>query len=141
MREEIHLGTCVIAASWMSRLKGLLGTDADAWPMVLLRCKSIHTFGMRYDLDVALIDGKGIVVTSRRNVGSGRCISNKKAVMVLERPACDAPWVDEGAQLSFDWVGGKRDGSYVEVWVVGEGEGYWFRQWRQGDSGRFIPVC
>ena len=41
--------------SWAERVRGLLATDADAAPVLLTRCGSIHTFGMRYPLDVAFV--------------------------------------------------------------------------------------
>ena len=45
--------------SWTGRLKGLLGTDADACPVMLTRCGSVHTLGMRNPLHLLLIGKEG----------------------------------------------------------------------------------
>lgn len=52
------------ASTFLSRLVGLLGTSAIAegegvW---LVPCRSVHTFGMRYPIDVAFLDPQGVVV-------------------------------------------------------------------------------
>jgi len=40
----------------IERLRGLLGTGPDAHQVALLDCRSVHTFGMRYRLDIAFVD-------------------------------------------------------------------------------------
>ena len=50
----------VLAASIFARARGLLDTTAN-WGdgsriLVLIPCKSVHTIGMRYALDVAFAD-------------------------------------------------------------------------------------
>ena len=35
---------------------GLLGTEITAPPVLLLRCSSVHTFGMTYPIDIAFAD-------------------------------------------------------------------------------------
>lgn len=50
-----------VAHSAWERTRGLLGRDApapgSAW--LLMHCRSIHTMGMRYAIDVAFIDRHG----------------------------------------------------------------------------------
>lgn len=80
----------VIATSIFTRARGLLGTSAS-WGdgnriLVLAPCKSVHTIGMRYALDIAFVDQHGIVLRSERNVGPGRLLSCRRAAFVLERP-------------------------------------------------------
>lgn len=58
--------------SWTARLKGLLGTDADACPVMLTRCGSVHTLGMRYPLDLLFIGKEGEVLMSCRDVAPVR---------------------------------------------------------------------
>lgn len=91
----------VLSRFW-PRLKGLLGTrigDPKLTPVLLERCRSIHTFGMHYRLDVAFIDRKGRVVNVQRNVAPGRRLRSRAAVSVLERPATKQPWPMTGQRL------------------------------------------
>jgi uncharacterized protein len=50
----------VVAASFTARLRGLAGRDrGELVPMLLPRCRSIHTFGMRAPIDVVWLDLAG----------------------------------------------------------------------------------
>jgi len=53
-----------LAASWTSRLKGLLGRDglAEGEGLHIVPCNSIHMFFMRFSIDVAFLDAEGKVV-------------------------------------------------------------------------------
>lgn len=44
------------------RTRGLLGRDGIDGVMVLERCRNVHTFGMRFPIDVAFCDRDGVVV-------------------------------------------------------------------------------
>jgi len=44
------------------RARGLLGRDEVGGVMVLEPCRNVHTFGMRFSLDVAFCDRAGDVV-------------------------------------------------------------------------------
>ncbi len=50
--------------TFLSRLAGLLGTAAiaDGEGLWIIPCRSVHTLGMRYPIDVAFLDARGIVV-------------------------------------------------------------------------------
>jgi len=52
------------ARTFQSRLVGLLGTAAiaDGGGLWIVPCRSVHTLGMRYPVDVAFLDARGIVV-------------------------------------------------------------------------------
>ena len=82
------------------KLKGLLGTACDAVPVALCGCSSVHTFGMVYDIDVALVARDGRVVAARRSVPPGRVVRGPGAQYALERPASPGPWPRPGS-----WVG------------------------------------
>lgn len=80
----------VIATSMIARARGLLGTHAE-WGdgnrmLMLVPCKSVHTIGMRYALDIVFAGRNGIVLRSERNVRPGRLLSCRRAAFVLERP-------------------------------------------------------
>ena len=62
---EILLGDKVrTAQTFLSRLAGLLGTAAiaEGEGLWIVPCRTVHTLGMRYPIDVAFLDARGIVV-------------------------------------------------------------------------------
>lgn len=87
----------------LERLRGLLGTrrgDAHSVPCLFTRCWSIHTFGMAYDIDVALVGECGLVLRSQRAVPPGQVVSCRGAVYALERPSSSEPWPKAGQDVS-----------------------------------------
>jgi uncharacterized protein len=52
-------------------------------------CRSVHTFGMRFALDVEFLDGEGAVLSRRRGVLPRRIVSDRRASAVLELPATE----------------------------------------------------
>ncbi|MFB7452510.1 DUF192 domain-containing protein [Streptomyces sp. NPDC056194] len=46
-----------VAASYRARRRGLLGRDGVAGALLIVRTNSVHTFGMRFPIDVAYLDG------------------------------------------------------------------------------------
>lgn len=91
-----------IARGRRARLLGLALIDRAAAPAGLLipRCRGVHTFGMRFALDVAFLDDAGGVVELRRSVGPGRMVSCRRAAAVLEVPADWAGSVGPPAQMA-----------------------------------------
>lgn len=85
---------------WFERLRGLLGTNREAAPVALVDCSSIHTFGMRYPLDVALVRSDGRVLRVGRSLPAGRVLSARGAWIALERPACPDAWMRAGEMVS-----------------------------------------
>lgn len=86
--------------TWRDRLRGLLGTDKTAQPVVLCGCSSIHTVGMSYALDVALVARDGTVLASEVLLPPGRLLSARDAWYAFERPHEDAPWPQRGTRVS-----------------------------------------
>jgi len=78
-----------VADSFRARLRGLSLRDrADAGPGLLIpRCASVHTFGMRFDLDVFFLDAAGTVISERRRVPPRRVVWQRGARAVLEIPS------------------------------------------------------
>ena len=72
-----------------ARLLGLaLIRRARAGPGLLIpRCRSVHTFGMRFALDVAFLDRSGRAIAWRRGVPPGRFLREPGAEAALELPA------------------------------------------------------
>ena len=52
--------TCdlAVAGTYVSRLRGLLGTRGTAGALLLTPCNGVHGIGMVYRLDVALLDAE-----------------------------------------------------------------------------------
>ncbi|MDT9688467.1 DUF192 domain-containing protein [Streptomyces sp. P9(2023)] len=53
---QTPLAPLEIAASYRARRRGLLGRDGIEGAMLITRTNSIHTFGMRFAIDVAYLD-------------------------------------------------------------------------------------
>ena len=79
-------GTVPVAISRRSRLLGLARLDHAAAPAGLLipGCRSVHTVGMRFALDLHFLDAQGLAVSVRRRVPPGRFARDRRAKAVLE---------------------------------------------------------
>lgn len=89
LQTETVLGREVpIASGPWSRLLGLAGLERlEAGPGLLIRhCSSVHTFGMRFRLDLVFLDGGGRPCSLRLGVGPGRLAWDRRARSVLELP-------------------------------------------------------
>ena len=84
------------ACTLRARLRGLLGLDGYEGVLMLAPCRDIHTFGMRFPIDVAFVSSDGTVLESYRNVAPGCRIRDKRAIAVLERFASDEEWYEPG---------------------------------------------
>ena len=75
-----------VAASFAVRFFGLAHLDHEqAGPGLLIpRCRSVHTFGMRFDLDVWFLDREGAPLVIRRAVPPRRLLWCPAASAVLE---------------------------------------------------------
>jgi uncharacterized protein len=78
-----------VASGPRSRLLGLAWLDAGEAGSGLLipRCCSVHTFGMRFALDLVFLDRRGRPLTVRRSVPPRRFVRHRGAAAVLELPA------------------------------------------------------
>ena len=93
--------TC--ACTMRSRLRGLLGRDGFEGILMLAPCGGIHTFGMRFPIDVAFVSSDGRVLSAHRNVSSRRRLRCRRAVITLERAADSAaPWYRKGDRIRID---------------------------------------
>jgi uncharacterized membrane protein (UPF0127 family) len=93
----------VIASTRAARRRGLLGTDRLEGALWLHPCSSVHCIGMRYVIDVALLNRQGRVLRVR-TLRPGRLTGPSWRVRtVVEAPAgALAEWgVSEGSLLSF----------------------------------------
>jgi len=92
----------VIASTLRSRLRGLLSSRvcAQGEVLMLVPCRSIHTFGMREPIDLAFVDSSGLILSSHRCVASARRLKDKRAILVLERRStAGKQWLEEGQRI------------------------------------------
>lgn len=84
-----------VARSWRARLLGLAGLRQMPADCVLLipRCRSVHTVGMRFAIDVTFVDRDGRELRTVRGVRPGRVVSCRRAAAAIEAPA-GAAWAN-----------------------------------------------
>lgn len=56
VRDDEVLASIEIASGWRQRSRGLLGRDGIEGAILLEPARSVHTFGMRFAIDVAFVD-------------------------------------------------------------------------------------
>jgi uncharacterized membrane protein (UPF0127 family) len=78
-----------VAKDFRTRLRGLAFRECDrAGPGLLIpRCASVHTFGMRFALDLYFLDRDGRVLSVQRRVPPNRVLWCRGARKVLEIPS------------------------------------------------------
>jgi uncharacterized protein len=78
-----------VATTPTSRLLGLamLSRARAGSGLLIPRCRSVHTFGMRFPLDVLFLDENQRVIEIRRDLGPGRIVSSAEATAALEVPS------------------------------------------------------
>jgi uncharacterized protein len=90
-RHNCELGTHIaLADGWLTRLRGMIGRSAplSGEGLLLTPCRSIHMYGMRFPLDVAFLDGNGVVVATYPSLRPGsRTRWHRRALHALELPA------------------------------------------------------
>lgn len=89
-RTETPLASSVeLAATSAERRKGLLGRDAmtPGSALVITRCNAVHTFWMRFSIDVAFVDSAGIVKKVVEDLRPWRMAGALFASTAIEFPA------------------------------------------------------
>jgi uncharacterized protein len=84
------LGTKVpVASTVLIRLVGLgfMRRERAGPGLFIPDCRSVHTFGMLFALDIAFLDAQGRVIELRRDVSPGRFVRCAEADAVLELPS------------------------------------------------------
>ncbi len=88
-RRHICGRTVPVAEGFRARVLGLGGLHREQAGAGLLipRCASVHTFGMRFALDLAFLDGDDRPLAIWRRVPPRRLVWHRSAVAVLEIPS------------------------------------------------------
>jgi uncharacterized membrane protein (UPF0127 family) len=78
--------TLEIAMDSRQRKKGLLGRDnlEPGHAFVIAPCQGVHTFGMRFPIDVIAVTRDGTVVKTRTNVRPNRIVLAWSAFAIIE---------------------------------------------------------
>jgi uncharacterized membrane protein (UPF0127 family) len=81
--------TILEASTCRARLLGLalVGEPPNGVALHIPRCRSVHTFGMRFALDVAFLDVRGRTIRTERAVPPRRVLVCRGARSVLEVPS------------------------------------------------------
>ena len=62
VRDDEVLASLEIADSARARARGLLGREGIDGAIYLVPCRSVHTLGMRFAIDVAFVDDEMVVL-------------------------------------------------------------------------------
>lgn len=87
----VRLGgaTVPVAGSWLARLLGLalLERSRAGAGLLIPGCSSVHSFGMRFPLEVVFLDAQLTPISHPRLLPPRRFSSERAAAAVLELPA------------------------------------------------------
>ena len=77
------------AASRAARMRGLARLDEmpPNYALHIPRCRSVHTFGMRFPVHVIFCGRSMVPVSVRGSVPPGRIVRDRRAAAVVELPA------------------------------------------------------
>ena len=86
---QIVAQTLLTAFDSASRRKGLLGRDMleEGSALIIAPCQAVHTFSMRFAIDVLFVSKDGTVLKVRHNVRPGRIAAALRAHAVVEMQA------------------------------------------------------
>lgn len=88
-RNGVLASSARVATTSGERRRGLIGRDRlkPGEALVIPGCRQVHTFGMRFDIDVLFVDGSGVVTRTCADM-SPRRISpvSLRARRVIELP-------------------------------------------------------
>ncbi len=90
--DHVVCDPCVVAETFAARLRGLLGRRSlgDGEGLLIRRESSVHTFFMRFAIDVVFLDSELRVLRVDANVGAWRLRACRGARSVLELGAGEA---------------------------------------------------
>jgi uncharacterized protein len=101
LRDGEVLASLEVAGSRRARSRGLLGRDGVDGALLLRPCRSVHTIGMRFPIDVAFCDDelRVIRVVTMRRHRLSRLVWRSRAVIEAEAGAFARWGLRPGDQL------------------------------------------
>jgi uncharacterized protein len=87
VRDGKVLATCEVAESIRARNRGLLGRDGIEGAILLRPARSVHTFRMRFPIDVAFVDRDLEVLRTMTLQPNRMCLPVRGAAAAIEAEA------------------------------------------------------
>jgi uncharacterized membrane protein (UPF0127 family) len=86
--DTILAHTVVVADHFFTRLRGLLGTKAlpEGQALLIRPCNSVHTFFMKYNIDVLFVGKDGQILKIAEDMRPGQIAWCNKGAFVIELP-------------------------------------------------------
>lgn len=95
-----QVGLMVVATGFFDRAVGFLRRRPKGVALVIVPCGSIHTFGMKRNLDVAFFDRSGRVLVASRGLPPRRLMRCRHAQGVIERiESSGSSWYEPGERI------------------------------------------
>ncbi len=110
VRDDRVLASLEVPEDRRSKARGLLGRDSFEGAILLRGARSVHTVGMTFDLDVALLDADNVVIKTlrlKRNRVSAPIV-RAKAVLEAEAGAFGLWDLKIGDELEIRHVAGQQ---------------------------------
>ncbi len=104
VQDKLILDKIIMADTYTKRLQGLLGRKGleEKEGMMIVPCNSIHTYSMKFPIDVLFVDKNNIVQKVLREFKPGRMGPLVlKSHFVMEAEAGAFEGVNEGDKLEF----------------------------------------
>lgn len=93
--------TVLVLTKFFDRMKGFLTRRPQGCILLISPCDSIHTFGMRCNLDVAFFNDEGVIIRSEISVHPRRILRCRGARGVLEKhSSVNEGWYKEGQRVT-----------------------------------------
>lgn len=104
LRDGKVLATVEVASTRTERRRGLLGRDGIEGALLIERARSVHTFGMRFPIDVAHLDRDGCVlrVKTMKQGRLGVPVARARRVLEAEAGAFRRWELQPGQVLEFE---------------------------------------
>jgi uncharacterized protein len=95
------------AHSFLARLRGLMLTKSlpEGCGLHIRPCKSVHSFFMKYPIDVLHLDGNGLITGIEHQLGTGmigRVFRGTRSVVELPAGTLEREEVKVGQTVSFE---------------------------------------
>ena len=91
-----------IANTFKKRLLGLMGKKNITKGIFFPKTSSIHTFFMKEDIDIIMIDKNNKVIYYKKNLSKNKIIIKKKAYHTIELPSNSLNNINIGDKLIID---------------------------------------
>ncbi|HYK37615.1 DUF192 domain-containing protein [Alloacidobacterium sp.] len=131
-RQSVLAGCLQVADDGEKRRKGLLGRDClsaeeGLW---ILPCEAVHTFGMRFPIDLIYLDRHNRVKKTRSNVVPFRLSACLSAHSVIELPTgtVSRTQTQAGDQLEFCAAELSTDRDFAEILSADKHIANWIRR-------------